>query len=150
MLSVERGVQDVVISSILPKNNIKLSKEIRQVNDHLEEFCKDNDVHFLSNNNVNRNFICGDGVHLEKKGTLVLASNFVNFFNTIYSWHVYAMLSPANQSESSNSSSQSISEESNDLNNTFSFSKGNVVDDLDTLKKRNPDKLIFGNLNINI
>ena len=81
----EKGVQDVVISSILPKNNIKLSKEIRQVNDHLEELCKDNGVHFLSNDNISRNFICGDGVHLEKKGTHVLAGNFVNFFNTIYS-----------------------------------------------------------------
>ena len=142
-------MQDVVISSILPKNNIKLSKEIRQVNDHLEELCKDNGVHFLSNDNISRNFICGDGVHLEKKGTHVLAGNFVNFFNTIYSWHVYATLSPTNQSESSNCSSQSFSNESDDPNNTFIFSKGNIVDDLDTLKKRNPDKLIFGNLNIN-
>ena len=29
------------------------------------------------------------------------------------------------------------------------FQKEMLVDDLDTLKKRNPDKLIFGNLNIN-
>ena len=65
--------------SVLPKRNIKLPKLIRQVNDILYDLCKMNNIYFLSNDNISRNFICDDGVHLIQKGTHILASNFVTF-----------------------------------------------------------------------
>ena len=77
LLCKEYGVSEVVVSSILPKRNIKLSKLIRQVNDILYDLCKMNNIYFLSNSNISRNFICDDGVHLNEKGTHILASNLV-------------------------------------------------------------------------
>ena len=42
-----------------------------------------NDFYFSSNVKITRDFICQDGVHLNKDGTCVLAGNFVDFINTI-------------------------------------------------------------------
>ena len=38
----------------------------------------------IPHDNINRSFICDDGVHLNQKGTHILASNFVDFINGIY------------------------------------------------------------------
>ena len=56
----EYGVSEVVVSSILPKRCIKLSRLIRQMNDILYDLCKTNNIYFLSNDNISRNFICDD------------------------------------------------------------------------------------------
>ena len=61
----ESGV--VVFPSILPKRNTRLSKLIRQVNDILHDLCKMNNIYFWSNDNISRNVICDDGVHLNQK-----------------------------------------------------------------------------------
>ena len=68
LLCKEYGVSEVVIFLISPKRNIKLSKLIRQVNDILYDLCKIN-VYFLLNDNISRNFICDNGMHLNQKGT---------------------------------------------------------------------------------
>ena len=83
LLCKECGISVVVVPSILPKRNIKLSKLIRQVNDILYDLCKMNNVYFLSNDNICKNFICDDGT-LNQKGTHILASNFVIFINSIF------------------------------------------------------------------
>ena len=41
-----------------------------------------NNLYFLSNYSISRNFICDDGVLLIQKGTHILGSNFVTFVNT--------------------------------------------------------------------
>ena len=40
-----------------------------------------NDFYFISNDNITRDFICQDGVHLNKGGTCILAGHFVDFEN---------------------------------------------------------------------
>ena len=82
----ESGVSKVIISSVLIKNNIKLSKFIRQLNDILKSLCLVNNFYFISNDNVTREHICGDGVHLTGDGTYILAGNFVDFINNITSF----------------------------------------------------------------
>ena len=74
------GVSEVVVFLISSKRNIKLSKLIRQVNDILYDLCKIN-VYFLLNDNISRNFICDNGMHLNQQGTHILADNFVAFIN---------------------------------------------------------------------
>ena len=86
-LCKEYGINETVISSILPKKNMKLSKYIRQVSDVLCDLCKINNIYFLAHNNIGRNFISEDGVHLNKDGTYLLASNFVNFINNIFGFN---------------------------------------------------------------
>ena len=39
--------------------------------------------YFISNDNINRDFFCHDGVHLNKDGTCILAGPFMDFVNSI-------------------------------------------------------------------
>ena len=71
----------VVISSVLPKTNISLTRLIRQVNDSLREQCVLNGFGFISNDNISRTHLWKDGIHLEDLGTNILAGNFVDFLN---------------------------------------------------------------------
>ena len=51
---INLGVKEVVISSILLKKNIALTRLIRQVNDSLGEQCVLNGFGFISNDNISR------------------------------------------------------------------------------------------------
>ena len=53
----ESGLSKVIISSVLVKSNIKVTKFIRQLNDILKNLCLVNDFYFFSNDNVIRDFI---------------------------------------------------------------------------------------------
>ena len=69
-------MNEAVISSILPKKNIALTRLIRQVNDKLREQCLLNGFGFISNDNILRTHLCKDGIHLEDLGTNVLTGFF--------------------------------------------------------------------------
>ena len=79
--SIDLGVKEVVISSILPKKNIALTHLIWQVNDSLREQCVLNWFGFVSNDNISRTHLWNDGIHLEDLGTNILADNFADFLN---------------------------------------------------------------------
>ena len=74
-------MKEVVISSILPKRNIALTRLIRQVNDSLREQCVLSGFGFISSDNISRTHLWKDGIHLEDLGTNILAGNFVDFLN---------------------------------------------------------------------
>ena len=78
---IDVGVKEVVISSILPKKNIALTRFIWQVNDSLRKQCVLNRFGFVSNDNISRTHLWKDGIHLEDLGTNILADNFVDFLN---------------------------------------------------------------------
>ena len=78
---INLGVKEVLISSILPKKNIALTRFIRQVNDSLREQCVLNEFGFISNDNISRKHLWKDGIHLEDLGTNILAGNFADFLN---------------------------------------------------------------------
>ena len=78
---INLGVKEVVISSILPKKNIKLTRLTRQVNNSLREQCVSNGFGFVSNDNMSRTHLWKEGIHLEDLGTNILAGNFVDFLN---------------------------------------------------------------------
>ena len=71
----------VVISSVLPKTNIPLTRLIGQVNDSLREQCVLNRFDFIFNDNISRTHFWKDGIYLEDLDTKILAGNFVNFLN---------------------------------------------------------------------
>ena len=71
------------MSSLLAKNNIKITKFISQLNNILRNLCLVNDFYFISNANITKDFICQDGVHLNKDGKCILAGHFVDFVNAI-------------------------------------------------------------------
>ena len=77
--SIDLGVKEVVISLILPKKFIALTRLIRQVNDRLREQCVLNGFGFISNDNISRTYLWKDGIYLEDLGNNILAGNFVAF-----------------------------------------------------------------------
>ena len=79
----ESRVSKVIISSVLVKNNIKVTKFIRHLYYFLRNLCLMNDFYFISNDNISRDFIFQDDVHLNKDGTCILAGYFVDFVSAI-------------------------------------------------------------------
>ena len=69
---IDLGVKEVVISSILPKKSIALTRLIR---------CMLNGFGFISNDNISRTQLWKDGIHLEDLGTKILAGNFVDYLS---------------------------------------------------------------------
>ena len=68
--------------SLLIKRNIGLNSVIKKINGELQEFCKIYNFNCISNDEIGRSFLCGDGVHLSGNGIDILAGNFVNNANS--------------------------------------------------------------------
>ena len=68
------GVKEVVISSIFIKRQIKLTRIIRQVNDLLRDGCKRNKFQFISNDNITRDVLWRDGLHLNNDRTILFSA----------------------------------------------------------------------------
>ena len=75
------GVKEVIILSIFIKKQFKLRRIIRQVNDLLRNEYKRNNFQFVSNDNITREVLWRDGLHLNNAGTYLFASNLVEFLN---------------------------------------------------------------------
>ena len=71
------------ISSVLVKKNYRVSAVIRRVNEKLQDLCRKYGFHFISNDNIDREFLCDDGIHLLDDGTYIFAGNFVRNINGI-------------------------------------------------------------------
>ena len=78
---IDLCVKEVMISSILPKKNIALTRLIRLVNDSLREQYVLNRFGFISNDNISRTHLWKNGIHIKDLGTNILAGNFVDFLN---------------------------------------------------------------------
>ena len=81
-------VKNVYVSSILPKNDSRLSHFMSKVNNILADKCKRYYVIFISNENNRTGCLAKDGIHLNDFGTFYLGSNFVdyvNYFDSVYS-----------------------------------------------------------------
>ena len=78
---IDLCVKEVIISSILPKKNIALTRLIRLVNDSLREQYVLNRFGFISNDNISRTHLWKNGIHIKDLGTNIVAGNFVDFLN---------------------------------------------------------------------
>ena len=65
------GVKEVIISSIFIKKQFKFTRIIRQVNDLLRDECKRNNFQLISNDNITREVLWRDGLHLNNDGTYI-------------------------------------------------------------------------------
>ena len=75
------GVKEVIISLIFIKKQFKLRRIIRQVNDFLRDEYKRNNFQFASDDNITREVLWRDGLHLNNASTYLFASNLVEFLN---------------------------------------------------------------------
>lgn len=55
-------------SVLLAKHNIILTKIIREGNDKLKEKCQLNNLSFICNDNVSRDYLWKDGIQYDNKG----------------------------------------------------------------------------------
>ena len=75
------AVKEAIILSLFIKRQFKLTRIIRQVNDFLCDECKRNKFQFISNENITREVLCRDGLHLNNDGKHIFASSVVDFLN---------------------------------------------------------------------
>ena len=78
---IDLDMKEVVMSSILPKKNIALTRLIPQVKNSLREQCLSNGFGFISYNNISGTRLWKDGIYLEDLGTNILAGNLVDFLD---------------------------------------------------------------------
>lgn len=72
---------DIGISSIIHRgDDLSLNSKIDQVNCQIETYCEEKHFGFINNDNVNvEHCLNRSGVHLNRKGTSILVSNFKKF-----------------------------------------------------------------------
>lgn len=66
-----------MLSSIFAKNNVNLSKFIRQLNERVSKKYQENGLYFVSDDSTLRK----NGIYLSDKGTNIFTGNIVNFIS---------------------------------------------------------------------
>ena len=78
----EYGVNDVYISSIMPRSHSEFQGNRHRLNNILREMCESNDFTFIDNNNiVLSTHGHHDGVHLNYEGSNLLGANLLSVLN---------------------------------------------------------------------
>ena len=76
------GVENVFISSVLPRSNSHFQGNRHRLNVMLKELCSANQITFIGNDNiVLRPHVCHDGVHLNAEGSDLLHANLLHVLN---------------------------------------------------------------------
>ena len=76
---------DIALSSVIYREDDKsLNSKIKQVNCLLETFCEQSDFDYINNDNIHADCLNAGGLHLNRKGTITLASNFRNYLKYWY------------------------------------------------------------------
>ena len=79
---MEYGVVDVFISGLTCRIIESDMKKVLETNSHLMNFCNsDEHLHFISNNNIQRENLWNDGIHLNDSGLNILTYNFFTSLN---------------------------------------------------------------------
>lgn len=70
----------VVLSELITRNDKKeYTEKIEQVNKCLKNFCSYNGIDLIEHKNIEVNCLNKGGLHLNKRGSSILASNFRNY-----------------------------------------------------------------------
>ena len=73
--------RNMAILSILVSNSIPLNQIILKVNNILKVLCATNGFNFICNDEIGREMVWKDGLHLTNDGTAMLADNFTKYLN---------------------------------------------------------------------
>ena len=121
--------------------------------------CKRNNFQFVSSDNITREVLWRDGLHLNNEGTYIFASNLVDFLNDfIFSNSIWlteednTTLGKDNCKQGFDSSDEVKHNNSIDYNNNVVSNEKVIEKDSDflrILRMKNVNRLIIGNLNIN-
>ena len=71
----------IAISGIIQRQEIDSNIKIRKRNTLLAEVCKSCQWHFISHASIDASYLNASGLHLNVKGTIALAKNYIDFLN---------------------------------------------------------------------
>ena len=69
------------LSSIIQREDIDVSRKINEVNTQLERLCNELDFIFIDNSIIDESVLNGSKLHLNAKGSALLATRFIKFIN---------------------------------------------------------------------
>ena len=75
---------EIFVSGVIHRyDDEEYNDKIDALNEKLEKYCKNNNIYFVNNANINRKGISKDNIHLNYSGNGVLARNFLDLFNSL-------------------------------------------------------------------
>ena len=77
----ETGVKEVFISSLLCRSGNEEMNKVNEINNILKQRCLSENFIFISNEDIRREHLWKDGIHLLDVGTDILSQNFINALN---------------------------------------------------------------------
>ena len=77
----KHGVQEIYISSVLPRKVSYMQRRGNELNDILKSLCYLHNFTFIDNYNITHEHLLQDGVHLSNFGSDILANNFLDLLN---------------------------------------------------------------------
>ena len=78
------GFGQIAISSILARSNNDLNKIMKQVNVSYRSLCKAYGFALICNENIDRNRLWRDGIHLINEGMSLLSKNILKHLNSFF------------------------------------------------------------------
>ena len=72
---------EIVLSSVIHRDDQDLKDEINKLNEKLENLCKGKGMRFIDNSNIKSSSLNRSKLHLNKSGTALLTKNFAKIVN---------------------------------------------------------------------
>ena len=73
---------EIVLSSVIHRDDQDLEDEINKLNKKLENLCKGKGMRFIDNSNIKSSSLNRSKLHLNKSGTALLTKNFAKIVNS--------------------------------------------------------------------
>ena len=82
------GIKNVCLSGLVFTTRVYLPL-LNQVNKCVLDICKAHNISFINNDNIIRNDIYSDGLHLLRSGKILLSNNFIENSNNFLEMHTH-------------------------------------------------------------
>ena len=82
------GIKNVCLSGLVFTTRVYLPL-LNQVNKCVLDICKAHNISFINNDNIIRNDIYSDGLHLLRSGKFLLSNNFIENINNFLEMHTH-------------------------------------------------------------
>ena len=81
-LEIKSDQNEIIISGITSRTDIVENEKCKSVNFILKAECERNNILFIDKSDIsNKTHLNGSGLHLNYKGSVTLASNFISYIN---------------------------------------------------------------------
>ena len=71
----------LAFSNIMVRKDIKVDSRIEDFNKNLKNYCEQNNLGYIDNTNIGEEHLGRGKHHMSKRGTSILANNFINYMN---------------------------------------------------------------------